>query len=503
MNISDKSFLEKSGKSELYTQSSLINGESSAETIEIDPPENVKKKTNRFKEVLSQILAVSSINLILLDLGMVLALPTIVIPELLKSSDGLKFTEEQASWFGSLAFIFQPLGSAFSGLTFEPVGRRMTMLYVNGPLFLGWLLMRFGTQVSHLYIAEIIMGTSIGLMDAPHITYLGEITQPKWRGILISYAELCVAFGFCIVYFLGSVTDWKTVSSVCCTIPIISVLFISQLPESPIWLLSKGKRDAALKSLAWLRGWVKHQSVQNEFADLRRHYDENKLTQNDDVKINNRDSLLKKIAKSVGFNDILRKSVLQPIFLVAVYFGFSHLAGVTNTRPFMVDILNEFGTPLDPVWVTAISSIVGMIGFLVGMVFVPKAGKRFVSIASMLGCALTTGCISLYGFFFRHTKTQFTPILLFVLLNFIWSCGVGQIPWMLISEVFPFRGRGVASGVVAAISYIEAFIFIKTFYSLHHAFSVSGKRKERLYIKLNQQLKITLNDLNYQKHAAS
>lgn len=64
----------------------------------------------------------------------------------------------------------------------------MTMLYVNGPLFLGWLLMRFGTQVSHLYIAEIIMGTSIGLMDAPHITYLGEITQPKWRGILISYA---------------------------------------------------------------------------------------------------------------------------------------------------------------------------------------------------------------------------------------------------------------------------------------------------------------------------
>lgn len=47
-----------------------------------------------------QILAVSSINLILLDLGMVLALPTIVIPELLKSSDGLKFTEEQASWFG-------------------------------------------------------------------------------------------------------------------------------------------------------------------------------------------------------------------------------------------------------------------------------------------------------------------------------------------------------------------------------------------------------------------
>ena len=95
---------------------------------------------------------------------------------------------------GSLAFIFQPIGSSFSGLLFEPIGRKNTMLYINIPLIVGWLLIRFGTQISHLFTAEIIMGISIGFMDAPHITYLGEITQPKLRAILTSYAGITVFF---------------------------------------------------------------------------------------------------------------------------------------------------------------------------------------------------------------------------------------------------------------------------------------------------------------------
>lgn len=61
-------------------------------------------------------------------------------------------------------------------------------MYVNVPLIGGWLLTYFASEVYQLYIAEIIMGLSIGFMDAPHITYLGEIAQPKWRGILTSYA---------------------------------------------------------------------------------------------------------------------------------------------------------------------------------------------------------------------------------------------------------------------------------------------------------------------------
>ena len=115
-----------------------------------------------------------------------------------------------------------------------------------------------------------------------------------------------------------------------------------------------------------------------------------------------------------------------------------------------------------------------MVGYISGMILVPKMGKRWVSILSMLGCALINGLLSIYGFFFSDYNALWVPVVLFILLNFIWSLGIGQIPWMLISEVFPFKGRGIASGVVAAISYIQAFVFIKTYYSLQYSFSLAG-----------------------------
>lgn len=92
----------------------------------------------------------------------------------------------------------------------------------------------------------------------------------------------------------------------------------------------------------------------------------------------------------------------------------------------------------------------------------------------MLGCAVTNGLISIYGYLLTDLRAPWIPAFLFILLNFLWSTGIGQIPWMLISEVFPYRGRSVASGIAAATAYIEAFVFIKTYYFFHQTFSISG-----------------------------
>lgn len=70
-------------------------------------------------------------NFLLLDLGLSVAFPTIVIPALtglnsnVNPNEILQLTAVQASWLGSIAYIFEPLGSLLSGWISEPLGRKV------------------------------------------------------------------------------------------------------------------------------------------------------------------------------------------------------------------------------------------------------------------------------------------------------------------------------------------------------------------------------------------
>lgn len=62
------------------------------------------------------------------------------------------------------------------------------MLLVNLPHIAAWLMLSYATSITVMYVAGVIMGLGVGFMEAPILTYVGEISQPKWRGVLTSYA---------------------------------------------------------------------------------------------------------------------------------------------------------------------------------------------------------------------------------------------------------------------------------------------------------------------------
>lgn len=63
-------------------------------------------------------------------------------------------------------------------------GRKRCMLIVNIPQLIGWLLLYSATSVPGLYLAVTVMGLSVGFMEAPVLSYIGEITEPRLRGVL-------------------------------------------------------------------------------------------------------------------------------------------------------------------------------------------------------------------------------------------------------------------------------------------------------------------------------
>lgn len=72
-------------------------------------------------------------------------------------------------------FIFEPLGSVLSGWITEPIGRKKAMFFVNVPHVIAWTLLYYSSSLTEVLIAFVFLGLGVGLMEAPIITYVGEI----------------------------------------------------------------------------------------------------------------------------------------------------------------------------------------------------------------------------------------------------------------------------------------------------------------------------------------
>ncbi|XP_031637062.1 facilitated trehalose transporter Tret1-like [Contarinia nasturtii] len=74
----------------------------------------------------------------------------------------------------------------------------------------------------------------------------------------------------------------------------------------------------------------------------------------------------------------------------------------------------------------------------------------------------------------ENKNLAYIPIIAIFLWSFCSFCGVNSMPWQLLSEVFPYKTRGAATGITAAINYVICFISTKTYYNLETTFSLSG-----------------------------
>ncbi|XP_008469054.1 facilitated trehalose transporter Tret1 isoform X1 [Diaphorina citri] len=454
-------------------------------------------------------------------MGMALGFPTIMLPAVQSGNDSVTFTPDQASWFASLMFIFQPAGSLISSLILGWLGRKNTLILINIPYFFVWVTIHLSETVYILMICSIVLAVNIGYLETPAINYVGEISTPKLRGILTSYSAPIIYMGIIFEFILGKLFDWRTVALINSTIPILTIAAMIQIPESPMWLLSKGRNDKAKSALCWLRGWVKPELILTEFKYLINYkevsserpmtkvytidsaIDKNGFAKNnniDDVKYFREENVktvdvdTKKPCKfyNVAANggntpnttcrrETVRSSLsimfnreyVKPFILVSMYFLFYYMSGVPSIRPYLLLIINEMQIPIDPKVCVIFVPTTGFIGSIVSMCIIKRIGKRPLSLISIGGTAfsaLTCGILSYKG----TVGSQILPFIMLLLLAFFTSIGIAAIPWMLLSEVFPLRGRGIASGLVATVAYALAFATAKTFLDLHMRIGLHG-----------------------------
>lgn len=132
-----------------------------------------------------------------------------------------------------------PLGSLASGPLSQCLGRRKTMMIATVPFVIVWLLFHYAWNSTMLFVALTMTGLTGGLLEAPVLTYVAEVTQPHLRGMLSATSTMAVIFGVFTQMLTGSLVGWRTVVLVNLAYPILCFLSLSMVPESPTWLASK------------------------------------------------------------------------------------------------------------------------------------------------------------------------------------------------------------------------------------------------------------------------
>lgn len=434
-----------------------------------------------FRSSCSQVSAAIAQNVLLVSVGMSFFMPTVVVGVLDNkvASNQTKLehpflilSDEEASWLGSVLFPFHICGAIISGYYLEYIGRKKLLFFVGFPLFIGWILLYTAQSVTMLLLGTICMGLGIGCCEAPVISYIGEISEPHMRGSLSLFAGAAGSMGMLVIFLINAFSGWRNTMLISSVFPIISIIVLAFIPESPTWLVSKGRLAEAEKSLRWVRGWSKKKKVLLEFDQLVKDT-RNAALYVPDPELGNYESGKKKPSYfSETCLYLKRSEILRAFRMVMILFFITIIASLFPMRPFLVEVFKTFGLPMEPEWILVLCGVLSITGALVSTVTVNKFGKRGMSLWSTSINTVFTAALGVCAMNLHWPG--WIPLSIFCTCFWISGYGMIPLPWMFLSEVYPLQVRGVAAGISAASSSVINFIFTKTYIYLTAWFGLHG-----------------------------
>ncbi|KAF7996392.1 hypothetical protein HCN44_002024 [Aphidius gifuensis] len=423
-----------------------------------------KEETTKLRQAMPQVCAVGAKNLLLLTFGSTLGFPTILIPALNEKNSDISATRSDLAWISSINLFAVPFGCLFSGPISTYLGRKRTMQLSMIPFISAWLLFYYSTTPEMLFLALSLTGLTGGLVEAPILTYVAEVTQPHLRGMLSATSTMAVILGIFSQFLTGKfITNWRVICLVNLIYPVLCFTALSLVPESPYWLTGKGRIQEAERALCWLRGWVSPSHIREELQSICN------IVQNDNVHG----------VKLKSWEEYKKRTFIMPFILVILSFFISAFGGSATLQTYSVQIFDEMKAPLDKYTATVFLGLAELIGTAVCVTAIHFTGKRIINFASIIGTGICFFSSALYLYLIRHNLLDahnytWIPTTFLIGSAFLSHMGIRLLAWILAGEVFPVKVRAFATGAAASIGYIFTSIVNKSFLDMSSGLGLSG-----------------------------
>ncbi len=162
----------------------------------------------------------------------------------------------------------------------------------------GLLLMTFATNFEMALVARFICGHAGASSIVSVPIYVGETSQPQLRNFTSNFTVICFTCGFSTILVLGALFPWRQATGISVIIPIISLVVLIFCPESPVWLISKGRLAEAQEALQKLRGEENQDIID---AEINRIQLSMKIEAKEEAIASSRSKVIKDIFTDPGF----------------------------------------------------------------------------------------------------------------------------------------------------------------------------------------------------------
>ncbi|CAG9770634.1 unnamed protein product [Ceutorhynchus assimilis] len=385
-------------------------------------------KLSRKRKNLFQYLAAITANLGIICSEMHYGWTSPSLPILLSGNYTFTISSEEGSWLVVAPLLGAILGAFITGMIVDIFGRKKLVILSSVPFLFSWLFIAWAKSSVLMFVGRFMAGMTDGLSFTAVPMYLGEIAEPKIRGLIASVCPVCIILGILLINIFGSFLSITTTAYVGTIAPILLLVTFIWMPESPYFYLMRGKVEDARRSLQVFRGTEDVQVELERISEAVRKQNDNR-------------------GKCMDLLTV--KSNRQAIIIAFGLRGVQQLSGTTAIIFYCKKIFEESSDFISPSLATIIYFLVQLILSALASIIVDFSGRRPLLIISITGTAMALFLNGAYLYVkdctdIDTTSLNFLPLIALLSFVVVFSVGLQTIPLLIMGEVFPTNVKAFA-----------------------------------------------------------